>query len=103
MSDLTLKQLMAATPESIAKIQYDALQAHALSVLDRVRDQIRTGVFKDVIDGCFYSSSGDDHGMDNTCINFTYTPEDEDADVMDIGDVCERLEELRVLAFKLRD
>jgi len=97
MSDVTLKQLMAATPESIAKIQYDALQAHVLQVLNKIETAVMDADYESVWAATFSSPAGDGHGMDNSCINFTYI--EGEGDVMDIGDACNRLEELRKLAY----
>lgn len=101
MSDVTLKQLMAATPESIAKLQYEALQVHVLQVLNRIETAVMAADYESVWAATFLSPARDGYGMDNSCINFTYI--EGEGNVMDIGDVCNRLEELRILAFKLRD
>lgn len=82
-----LDQLLATSPEDLAKLQHDELQNHTLNVLRTMSDYIKAGDYQAAEDMTFHSPAGDEMGCDNDCIQFTYDPEQD----MDILDVVERL------------
>lgn len=95
MPNKPLAALMSTTPNTLAKAQHDALQAHVLSVLGQVAETIRERRYEKDLP-TFFSPSGGDMGADNTCINFAYSGSEDD--VLDIDDVYTKLRALDSLA-----
>jgi protein-tyrosine phosphatase len=88
----SLFTLLSTTPESLAKLQYDSLKAHAIVVLQSALrnvtqdtpDKIKT----------FHSPAGDGYGRDNDCIDFAYPGTDEPLDIKEITEKLLHLKEL---------
>ena len=90
----TINKLLELTPENLANEQFSALQKHAVKRLTEIANLIKEGKVDKVYAYTFYSPAGDDHGLDNQCINFS---EDTKQD-MDIGDVLETLIRLKTIS-----
>lgn len=91
---MELSKIMETTPETLARVQYDALQKHVISILQLAL--INVSNHKGVGDTpTFYSPAGDGMGMDNTCIDFAYKS---GTDGLDFADVCSELMRLRAVA-----
>ena len=86
---MSLNDLLATTPESLASTQYEALRDSVLSQLDTLKELIIAGDFKGVEDMAQYSPSGDCMGRENYYIEFACG---------DIGDTCTKLESLAKIA-----
>ena len=71
--------------------QYKALKEHIISVLDDIRNKVLHNDFQGIYNNFIeYSPSGDDMGLDNHFINFSWN----DTDVLDIDDVLCKLKDL---------
>lgn len=88
---MKLHELLETTPENLAMRQRDALIDHAVSILDTIRERIRSGCF-DLDDMLFHSPAGDGYGENNDCINFNFTGVP--GAVMDIRELVGRLRSL---------
>jgi len=86
---MSLDELLATTPESLADTQYKALQDSVISQLDTLKELIIAGDFNGVWDMTEYSPSGDCMGTDNYYIAFHCG---------DISETCQRLESLAKIA-----
>lgn len=94
MRKVNLEQLMATTPESLAKLQMDELQKHALDVIDEVRAIIARGEYSRISEKdemVVYSPAGDAHGTDSHFVNFGFREGDE----IDVKEMCHALRELQ--------
>lgn len=89
MSDV--KTLMEVSIQDLAKKKHDAFKAHVLSILSEVTKLVQECKYDEVKNYLGESPAGDDHGCDNSFINFHW---DEQL-IMDIADAVELLSNLR--------
>lgn len=68
MSDL--KTLLATQPETLAGVQYCALRDHVVKQLSDMIAMLNNNELVALEKLTFHSSSGDECGQDNRCINF---------------------------------
>jgi hypothetical protein len=92
---MELKDLMNTSPETLAKKQYEELKSHTLNVFNRIIQLILGDNLNSIEEFLFDSPAGDDYGLDNRCINFSYNNK-----VMDIGDILDQLNNLKKIMNK---
>lgn len=90
MTDIS--DLLKITPETLAEQQFAALKTYTVKKLRNISDLISTERFDEVSKQLFDSPAGDGYGLDSTCIDFSETKLEENAD---IGTVLKRLKELQ--------
>ena len=90
---MELKDLMNLNVSNLAKAQHEELKKHVIHVLEKVLDAVKDEKYDDIKDMTFESPSGDGWGMDNDCINFSYSNGDK-MDVMEVVYELKRLKEI---------
>lgn len=87
---MDLDKLLKTTPESLAKLQYDLLKDHAISVLRKALTLMEKGEPEKI--AVFFSPAGGGGGCDNHCIDFSIPGS---GVTLDIEEVTERLISLK--------
>lgn len=94
---MDLKTLLDTKPETLTKRQHDQLKQHVISRLHQITLLLSQEKYKEASELLF--DSGDEYGMDNSCINFKWD-DNGAAEPVDIGEVIGRLDELLKMANK---
>ncbi len=92
MSDLN--KIMSLTVNNLAKEQHEALKKHVIKILHGVINDISHERYEDHSIPIGRSPAGDDHGIDNDFIDFSYNFEDS----IDISEALETLQHLKNVA-----
>ena len=82
---MDLVELLATTPEDLAKKQFEALKMDAIATLRKVAELIKANKFDEISALTEHSPAGDCMGRDNDYIMFHY------------GDILETMHELKKL------
>jgi hypothetical protein len=85
----SLKDLLKTTPETLAKLQTEALKQHMLKTLNRVIYLINEGNWNLLEDMCQWSPAGDGMGTDHHFIDFNW--DDGADDGVDIIEVIQKI------------
>lgn len=72
------------TPESLAKVQLDALKAHAVGILNTVSKFIQSEEWDKINSMLKKSPAGDGTGMDNCFIDFKFSGVDSGDDIYEL-------------------
>jgi hypothetical protein len=89
----SLTRLLETSPETLAKLQSDAIKEHAISILERAILLIKEDRYDDLREMLVSSPSGDCMGTDHFFIDFVW---DVDAnDGVDLEEVTTLLEQLK--------
>lgn len=93
---MDIKKLLSTTPETLALEQYDALRQAVVSRLGTLGGLVQRGAMDEAGEMLMSSPSGDGHGCDNSCIDFSdVLDRGEQGCSTDIGDVLDRLASLK--------
>lgn len=82
MKNVKVIEILAIDAENLKAKQFDALKQHGINILSEILDSLRSNKFLDIETKLFYSPAGDDMGMENHCINFDWSGE-EDTDIQE--------------------
>lgn len=90
---MDIKELMKINIENLAETQYKEYKRHLLSVVGNIKEAIE----KENMDlvKTFSSPAGDDYGLDNNCIDFSYNDSN-----MDFVEAFAEMTNLRDIAKK---
>lgn len=84
-----VREIMEINVDNLKQRQFNIYKEFVLKTLKGIIEDIELNNFNNVYDKLFYSPSGDECGMDNYCIDFSY--DERDVDIREAIDLLERL------------
>lgn len=89
---MSIKDIMSINVNNLKKTQHTALKAFTIDILKTMIVNIENDNYVDAMAMLFDSPAGDGYGLDNRCISFNYTYDDDN--IIDIGDILDKLQSL---------
>ena len=99
MSDI--KKLMSLTPESLAEEQHVTLRDAVVKYIQEFANDIKREHYSKALSKLAFSPAGDCLGCENEYLDFSWAMEEPyGGNGVDVGDVLNRLEELKKIVTK---
>ena len=82
--------IMDIDVDNLSRKQYEYLLNPTIKILDEIKEDLQNGRLQNVLGKMRYSPAGDDMGLDNYFINFSY----KENEIMDLSDIVDKLAKL---------